>query len=136
MNRKILYIVLGVVALCLVFAACWDEFFFNGHDAYKNAGGSLINGTETGTGEGFNGSTIKVKITVANGYIDKVDITSSTGEYGAEGKKAMADAQTLIKAQNSFDFQVDALGVATRTVKGIIDGGKDALDKLGAEFDY
>lgn len=134
MNRKILFIVFGVMAFCLIFAACWVEFTINGHDPYKSNSGALISGKDTGTGEGYSKSTITVEVTLTNGLITAVNISSSTGELAPNGPEAISAAANIIILQNSFDL--DTLSSATFTTNGIKEAGKQALTKLGATFDY
>ena len=79
-----------------------------------------------GQGQGKGGTPIVVKVTVINGKISKIEILSHSETPGISDA-AFAKVPDEIIAANSAD--VDAVGGATLTSRGIIAAVKDAISK-------
>jgi uncharacterized protein with FMN-binding domain len=104
-------------------------------------------GTATAAGDGFArsqyylmegaldyGREITVTVTLDEGYITDV-VISGPDESGAYGQVIIQKAPAVIKAKNTFDVNirdVDAVSIATSTLKGIKDAGNGAIDKIKA----
>jgi hypothetical protein len=108
-------------------------------------------GIATGRGDGFArsdyylregalgyGREITVTVTLDEGYITDV-VINGPDESNDYGQVIIQKAPTVIKAKNTFDVNirdVDAVSIATSTLKGIKEAGKGAIDKIKAgEFD-
>jgi hypothetical protein len=108
-------------------------------------------GTATATGNGFArsdyylmegalgyGREITVTVTMDEGYIIDV-VINGPDESGDYGQVIIQKAPTVIKTKNTFDVNirdVDAVSIATSTLKGIKEAGNGAIDKIKAgEFD-
>lgn len=85
--------------------------------------GPYNDGVYSGQGKGF-GGTISVSVTIANGYISSVDVTSADGE----DKPYLKDAKQVIsKVISSQSTNQDAISGATSSTWGILDAIDDAL---------
>ncbi len=84
---------------------------------------TLADGEYTGSGTGFHG-TIKVAITIQNGYLTGIRIVSSHDDekYFSRAKAGMIDR--IISAQS---LQVDTVSGATYSSKGIMEAVADAI---------
>jgi uncharacterized protein with FMN-binding domain len=108
-------------------------------------------GTATAMGDGFArsdyylmegalsyGRAITATVTLDKGYITDV-IINGPDESRDHGQIIIQKAPAVIKAKNTFDVNikdVDAVSIATSTLKGIKEAGNGAIDKIKAgEFD-
>ena len=87
--------------------------------------GTWKDGTYTGSGKGF-GGTISVKVTVKNGKISAIDVTSASGETAPYFSKAKGIIPKMISGQTT---NVDAASGATYSSNGIITAVRNALSK-------
>ena len=87
--------------------------------------GTWKDGTYTGSGKGF-GETISVKVTVKNGKISAIDVTSASGETASYFSKAKGIIPKMISGQTT---NVDAASGATYSSNGIITAVRNALSK-------
>lgn len=87
--------------------------------------GNWKDGTYTGKAQGF-GGLVKVKVTVKNGKIKKIQIVSASGETGSYFAKAKALIPAIVKKQTT---NVDAVSGATYSSNGIIRAVRKALGK-------
>lgn len=87
--------------------------------------GTWKDGTYTGSGKGF-GGTISVKVTVKDGKISAIDITSASGETASYFSKAKGIIPKMISGQTT---NVDAASGATYSSNGIITAVRNALSK-------
>jgi uncharacterized protein with FMN-binding domain len=125
MIKKTLPGMAAVIAISLVLAACFVES--DPTDNPKGEAFDSYSGTAEGSGTGYNGSTIKVTLTLTNGYITDVQI-DGPGETPAIGGILIKNAPNQIKAANSLDAISGA--TATFTRDGIINAGKKALAEI------
>ena len=93
--------------------------------AVKNALFGWKDGTYTGSGKGF-GGTISVKVTVKDGKISAIDVTSASGETASYFSKAKGIIPKMISGQTT---NVDAASGATYSSNGIITAVRNALSK-------
>ena len=87
--------------------------------------GTWKDGTYTGSGKGF-GGTIYVKVTVKDGKISAIDVTSASGETASYFSKAKGIIPKMISGQTT---NVDAASGATYSSNGIITAVRNALSK-------
>ena len=87
--------------------------------------GTWKDGTHTGSGKGF-GGTISVKVTVKDGKISAIDVTSASGETASYFSKAKGIIPKMISGQTT---NVDAASGATYSSNGIITAVRNALSK-------
>lgn len=87
--------------------------------------GTWKDGTYTGSGKGF-GRTISVKVTVKDGKISAIDVTSASGETASYFSKAKGIIPKMISGQTT---NVDAASGATYSSNGIITAVRNALSK-------
>lgn len=87
--------------------------------------GKWKDGTYTGSGKGF-GGTISVKVTVKDGKISAIDVTSASGETASYFSKAKGIIPKMISGQTT---NVDAASGATYSSNGIITAVRNALSK-------
>ena len=87
--------------------------------------GTWKDGTYTGSGKGF-GGTISVKVTVEDGKISAMDVTSASGETASYFSKAKGIIPKMISGQTT---NVDAASGATYSSNGIITAVRNALSK-------
>lgn len=87
--------------------------------------GTWKDGTYTGSGKGF-GGTISVKVTVKDGKISAIDVTSASGETASYFSKAKGIIPKMINGQTT---NVDAASGATYSSNGIITAVRNALSK-------
>ena len=87
--------------------------------------GTWKDGTYTGSGKGF-GGTISVKVTVEDGKISAIDVTSASGETASYFSKAKGIIPKMISGQTT---NVDAASGATYSSNGIISAVRNALSK-------
>lgn len=92
--------------------------------------GNWKDGTYTGSAQGF-GGPVKVKVTVKNGKIKKIQIVSASGETGSYFAKAKALIPAIVKKQTT---NVDAVSGATYSSNGIIRAVRNALGKAGTAY--
>ena len=88
--------------------------------------GTWKDGTYTGSGKGF-GGTISVKVTVEDGKISAIDVTSASGETASYFSKAKGIIPKMISGQTT---NVDAASGATYSSNGIITAVRNALSKV------
>ncbi len=81
-------------------------------------------GTYTGSGQGYRG-TIKVKVTIKNGKISKIDVVSSSDDADFFNR-AKALLSKIIKGQTT---NVDTVSGATYSSAGLIRAVRNALSK-------
>ena len=81
--------------------------------------------SESGSGKGF-GGTISVKVTVKDGKISAIDVTSASGETASYFSKAKGIIPKMISGQTT---NVDAASGATYSSNGIITAVRNALSK-------
>ncbi|EKQ56552.1 MULTISPECIES: FMN-binding protein [unclassified Clostridium] len=89
-----------------------------------NASQKYKDGTYTGSGQGFNGGTTKVSITIADGKISKIDILSNGDDHQYFERACGIITKEILSKQSS---DVDIVSGATYSSKGIISAVKDAL---------
>ena len=87
--------------------------------------GTWKDGTYTGSGKGF-GGTISVKVTVKDGKISAIDVTSASGETASYFSKAKGIIPKMISGQTT---NLDAASGATYSSNGIITAVRNALSK-------
>lgn len=87
--------------------------------------GTWKDGTYTGSGKGY-GGTISVKVTVEDGKISAIDVTSASGETASYFSKAKGIIPKMISGQTT---NVDAASGATYSSNGIITAVRNALSK-------
>ena len=87
--------------------------------------GTWKDGTYTGSGKGF-GGTISVKVTVKDGKISAIDVTSASGEAASYFSKTKGIIPKMISGQTT---NVDAASGATYSSNGIITAVRNALSK-------
>lgn len=87
--------------------------------------GTWKDGTYTGSGKGF-GGIISVKVTVKDGKISAIDVTSASGETASYFSKAKGIIPKMISGQTT---NVDAASGATYSSNGIITAVRNALSK-------
>ena len=87
--------------------------------------GTWKDGTYTGSGKGF-GGTISVKVTVKDGKISAIDVTTASGETASYFSKAKGIIPKMISGQTT---NVDAASGATYSSNGIITAVRNALSK-------
>ena len=87
--------------------------------------GTWKDGTYTGSDKGF-GGTISVKVTVKDGKISAIDVTSASGETASYFSKAKGIIPKMISGQTT---NVDAASGATYSSNGIITAVRNALSK-------
>ncbi len=87
--------------------------------------GTWKDGTYTGSGKGF-GGTISVKVTVKDGKISAIDVTSASRETASYFSKAKGIIPKMISGQTT---NVDAASGATYSSNGIITAVRNALSK-------
>ena len=87
--------------------------------------GTWKDGTYTGSGKGF-GGTISVKVTLEDGKISAIDVTSASGETASYFSKAKGIIPKMISGQTT---NVDAASGATYSSNGIITAVRNALSK-------
>ena len=87
--------------------------------------GTWKDGTYTGSGKGV-GGTISVKVTVKDGKISAIDVTSASGETASYFSKAKGIIPKMISGQTT---NVDAASGATYSSNGIITAVRNALSK-------
>ena len=87
--------------------------------------GTWNDGTYTGSGKGF-GGTISVKVTVKDGKISAIDVTSASGETASYFSKAKGIIPKMISGQTT---NVDVASGATYSSNGIITAVRNALSK-------
>ena len=91
---------------------------------YKGSG-SWKDGTYSGSAEGY-GGTIKVKVTIKDGKIDNISVTSHDGETASYYNKAKKIIAKMIKKQSP---NVDTISGATYSSSGIKNAVIKALKK-------
>ena len=94
-------------------------------DSKVSESGTWKDGTYTGSGKGF-GGTISVKVTVKDGKISAIDVTSASGETASYFSKAKGIIPKMISGQTT---NVDAASGATYSSNGIITAVRNALSK-------
>ena len=87
--------------------------------------GTWKDGTYTGSGKGF-GGTFSVKVTVKDGKISAIDVTSASGETASYFSKAKGIIPKMISGQTT---NVDVASGATYSSNGIITAVRNALSK-------
>lgn len=87
--------------------------------------GTWKDGTYTGSGKGFGGN-ISVKVTVKDGKISSIDVTSASGETASYFNKAKGIIPKMISGQTT---NVDVASGATYSSNGIIKAVRSALSK-------
>ena len=87
--------------------------------------GTWKDGTYTGSGKGF-GGTISVKVTVKDGKISAIDVTSASGETASYFSKAKGIIPKMISGQTT---NVDVASGATYSSNGIITAVRNAISK-------
>ena len=91
--------------------------------------GNWKDGTYTGSGKGFGGN-ISVKVTIKDGKIKSIDVTSASGETASYFSKAKGIISKMISKQTT---NVDAASGATYSSNGIIKAVRNALSKAGGK---
>lgn len=86
-------------------------------------------GVYSGEAEGFGGAVI-VDVTVENGKISDIEITSAEGEDDSYLDMATAVIPKIIEAQST---DVDVVSGATFSSTGIIEATQNALEKMVEE---
>lgn len=94
-------------------------------ESEKNAESNYKDGIYNGEAKGF-GGTVAVEVTVENGKINKIDVTSHEKEDAAYFDSAIYVIDEMIDEQST---DVDTVSGATFSSNGIIGAVKDALGK-------
>ena len=94
-------------------------------ESEKNAESNYKDGIYNGEAKGF-GGTVAVEVTVENGKINKIDVTSHEKEDAAYFDSAIYVIDEIIDEQST---DVDTVSGATFSSNGIIGAVKDALGK-------
>lgn len=94
-------------------------------ESEKNAESNYKDGVYNGEAKGF-GGTVAVEVTVENGKISKIDVTSHEKEDAAYFDSATYVIDEIIDEQST---DVDIVSGATFSSNGIIGAVKDALGK-------
>lgn len=94
-------------------------------EATAAAAGNYKDGTYQGAAQGW-GGMIEVEVTIKDGKISAIDITSASGETAAFFSRAKALVNTIIEKQSA---DVDVVSGATYSSNGIINAVKSALEK-------
>ena len=89
---------------------------------------NIADGTYEGSAKGYGGPVV-VAVTVANGYIEKVDAVSHKNEDAAWWDLAKVLLETIPEEQS---LDVDTISTATYSSVGIINAAKDALGSAPA----
>lgn len=92
-----------------------------------NAPGPYVDGTYSGTAQGY-GGPVTTELTIENGNITGIEITSSDGEDAAYYNMCLGILDKVVETQGA---DVDTVSGATYTSNGIINGVKDALSQAG-----
>ncbi len=90
---------------------------------------AYLDGTYTGSAAGF-GGTISVSVTIADGAIASITITSASGETASYLAKAKSVIDSILSAQSP---NVDVVSGATYSSNGIINAVKKALAKAATD---
>ena len=91
----------------------------------ESKNGSYKDGTYTGEADGF-GGTVAVEVTVKDGKIEAVEVTSAEKEDGAYLAMAEDIIPKIIEAQS---VEVDTISGATFSSTGIKDATEQALEQ-------
>lgn len=91
--------------------------------------GNWKDGTYTGSGKGFGGN-ISVKVTIKDGKISSINVTSASGETASYFSKAKGIIPKMISKQTT---NVDVASGATYSSNGIIKAVRNALSKAGGK---
>jgi uncharacterized protein with FMN-binding domain len=91
--------------------------------------GKYKDGTYSGTAKGY-GGPVTTQLTIENGYIVGIEVTSSDGEDAPYYNMCLGILDEIVEEQSS---DVDTVSGATLTAKGIIGGAKKALAKAVKE---
>jgi uncharacterized protein with FMN-binding domain len=91
--------------------------------------GKYLDGTYSGTAQGY-GGPVTTELTIENGNIVGIAITSSDGEDAAYYNMCLGILDEIAQTQGA---DVDAVSGATLTSIGIIDGAKEALASAARE---
>ncbi len=91
--------------------------------------GNWKDGTYTGSGKGFGGN-ISVKVTIKDGKISSINVTSASGETASYFSKAKGIISKMISKQTT---NVDVASGATYSSNGIIKAVRNALSKAGGK---
>lgn len=91
--------------------------------------GNWKDGTYTGSGKGFGGN-ISVKVTIKDGKISSINVTSASGETASYFSKAKGIIPKMISKQTT---NVDVASGATYSSNGIIKSVRNALSKAGGK---
>lgn len=89
------------------------------------AQGQYKDGTYSGTAQGY-GGPVTTQITIENGYITGIEITSAEGEDAAYYNMCLGILDEIAASQSA---DVDTVSGATYTSDGIIGGAKEALNE-------
>ena len=95
--------------------------------SYTAPSGGYKDGTYTGSAAGFGGN-IGVSVTVKNGKITAVNVTSASGETASYLSSAKGVISKILSKQSP---NVDTVSGATYSSNGIINAVKNALGKAG-----
>jgi len=90
----------------------------------SSSSGSFTDGTYTGTGTGYRNATTTVKVTVSNGNISNIEVTSNGDDWQYFNR---AESVVISEILDSQTVNVDAVSGATFSSNGIMDAVADAL---------
>jgi uncharacterized protein with FMN-binding domain len=127
-KRMRFYTVLAVLGLSLIFSGCPTDAAEDRHPAY---GTPPYSGPATGEESGYHDggpTTIKITLTLEEGYITTVSYEGSTGITNGIGSQVRDNAPSQIIARNSFDIDVFSGASVTRDLT--IKAGKKALNTI------
>lgn len=96
-------------------------------DQIAESQSSYTDGTYEGEGTGF-GGPVDVKVTIENGQIQNIEITSAEKEDGTYLDTAKSIIPQILDAQTP---EVDVISGATFSSTGIKEAVADALEKAG-----
>ncbi|MDR2402607.1 MAG: FMN-binding protein [Spirochaetaceae bacterium] len=124
----------ALAVLSLVFAACPNDSPEEKDNRHAPYGSPPYSGQVTGEANGSHGggqTTIKLTLTLEEGYITGVDFGGSTGITPSIGSQVRDQAPAQIIAANSFnDDAIDTVTRATITRITTIAAGKNALNTI------
>ena len=117
MTRKLSGLVFGALILSLLLSACIIESDPFAGGAINTEGYHNYTGTVFGTAQGFK-STIRVDLTLVDGFITEADIYSVSGSETPGFASALTLAPSIMVHRNSVEL--DTLAGASITTRGIV----------------
>lgn len=91
----------------------------------SSRGPYALDGDFEGAAQGY-GGLVHMRVTIQNGYIEKVDIVDASSEDEAWLEMAIVLPERIVKAQTT---SIDTISGATLTSAGILNATTEALNK-------